>query len=112
VLSSLDGKYQLVVASGTPIELLDYLIEEIKPYFAHIFSSVSHYQRIKSPEFYLTICQEMGVRPGEVIHIGDNWQFDFLNAKQVGINAFHLDRSGSNHEALTDLTQLKPNLLA
>ncbi len=111
VLSALDGKYQLVVASGTPIELLDYLLREIQPYFIRIFSSISHYQQTKSPEFFLAICQEMSVAPNQVVHVGDNWQYDFLNAKQVGINAFHLDRSGSNHDALTDLTQIKPNLL-
>jgi putative hydrolase of the HAD superfamily len=55
----------------------------------------------------------MGVEPGQVIHVGDNWQFDFLNARQAGLNAFYIDRSGGNHqESLADLTQLKQFLMA
>jgi putative hydrolase of the HAD superfamily len=54
----------------------------------------------------------MGVAPNQVIHIGDNWQFDVLNAREAGLNAFYLDRSGANHqESLNDLTQLKDILI-
>jgi FMN phosphatase YigB (HAD superfamily) len=112
VLSSLVSEYKLIVASGTPLELLHCLLRDIKPYFARIFSSISHYKQVKSPDFYLRICEEMGVKPGQVIHVGDNWQFDFLNARQAGINAFHIDRSGRDHqESLSDLTQLKRLLI-
>lgn len=108
VLSSLANEYKLIVASGTPLELLHCLLRDIKPYFVRIFSSISHYRQVKSPDFYRSICEEMGVRPSQVIHVGDNWQFDFLNARQAGINALHLDRSGKNHEeSLSNLTQLK-----
>ena len=112
VLSSLASEYKLIVASGTPLELLHCLLRDIKPYFVRIFSSVSHYRQLKSPDFYLRICEEMGVKPSQVIHVGDNWQFDFLNARQAGINALYLDRSGRNHqESLSDLTQLKSLLI-
>jgi FMN phosphatase YigB (HAD superfamily) len=108
VLSSLAGEYKLIVASGTPLELLLCLLRDIKPYFVRIFSSISHYRQVKSPDFYLRICEEMSVKPNQVIHVGDNWQFDLVNARQAGINAFHIDRSGRNHqESLSDLTQLK-----
>jgi FMN phosphatase YigB (HAD superfamily) len=112
VLSSLASEYKLIVASGTPVELLYRLLQDIKPYFARIFSSISHYKQVKSPDFYLKMCEEMGVKPSQVIHVGDNWQFDFLNARQAGINAFYIDRSGRNHqESLSDLTQLKHLLI-
>jgi putative hydrolase of the HAD superfamily len=108
VLASLASEYKLIVASGTPLELLHCLLRDIKPYFVRIFSSISHYRQVKSPEFYLKVCEEMGVKPSQVIHVGDNWQFDLLNARQAGINALYLDRSGRNHEeSLSDLTQLK-----
>jgi putative hydrolase of the HAD superfamily len=108
VLSSLANEYKLIVTSGTPLELLHRLLRDIKPYFVRIFSSISNYRQVKSPDFYLSVCDEMGVKPSQVIHVGDNWQFDFLNARQAGINAFHVDRSGRNHqESLGDLTQLK-----
>jgi len=112
VLSSLATEYKLIVASGTPLELLHLLLRDIKPYFARIFSSISHYRQLKNPDFYLRICEEMDVKPSEVIHVGDNWQFDFVNAQESGINAFYIDRTGRNHqESLTDLTQLKRLLI-
>jgi len=108
VLSSLASEYKLIVTSGTPLELLYCLLQDIKPYFVRIFSSISHYRQVKSPDFYLRVCEEMGVKPSQVIHVGDNWQFDLVNARQAGINAFHIDRSGRNHqESLSDLIQLK-----
>src|SRR4030042_3530210 len=113
VLSSLLGKYKLVVASGTPLELLDYLLQDLRPYFVSIFSSISQYRQLKTPSFYLEMCRAMNVEPSEVIHVGDSWQFDLLNSEQVGIHAFYLDRSGKNHqESLSDLTQLKHLLLS
>jgi putative hydrolase of the HAD superfamily len=108
VLSSLAGEYRLIVASGTPLELLRCLLRDIKPYFVRVFSSISHYRQVKSPEFYSRMCEEMGVKPSQVIHVGDNWQFDFLNARQAGINSLHIDRSGTNHQqSLSNLTQLE-----
>ena len=108
VLSSLASEYKLIVASGTPLELLHCLLRDIKPYFVRIFSSTSHYRQLKNPDFYISICEEMSVKPSQVIHVGDNWQFDFLNARQAGINALYLDRSGRDHqESLSDLSQLK-----
>ena len=108
VLSSLASEYKLIISSGTPLELLHCLLRDIKPYFARIFSSVSHYRQLKNPDFYIKICEEMSVKPSRVIHVGDNWQFDFLNARQAGINALYLDRSGRDHqESLSDLSQLK-----
>jgi FMN phosphatase YigB (HAD superfamily) len=108
VLSSLADEYRLIVASGTPIELLHLLLRDVKGYFVRVFSSVSHYRGLKSPEFYLGVCEEMGVEPGRVVHVGDNLQFDFLNARKAGITAFYLDRSGKNNgEAIGDLTELR-----
>jgi len=110
VLSSLATQYELIVSSGTPEELLQPLLEGISSYFVRVFSSTSHYRQLKSPDFYLQVCRAMNVGPDELVHVGDNWQFDFLNSRKVGIRSFHLDRSGNNHESLTDLRQLKPYL--
>lgn len=108
VLSSLASKYRLIVASSTPQELLHFLLHDIEPYFVRVFSSVSHYGHLKDSDFYLGICGEMDVDPGQVMHVGDSWQFDVLNSRKAGIAGIHLDRSGSNHqESISDLTQLE-----
>jgi len=111
VLSSLEGRYKLIVASGTPLELLEPQLQGIKDYFARIFSSVSLCKQLKTPKFYAYVCELMKVNPGQIVHVGDNWQFDFVNSSQVGINAFHLDRVGNSQQgSLANLTELKSHL--
>lgn len=111
VLSSLAGRYKLIVCSGTPLELLQPLLEGISSYFWRVFSAPSHYRQLKTPGFYLWVCRQMKVRPSEVVHVGDRWESDFVNSRQAGLLAFYLDRSGNDHKSLTDLRQLERNLL-
>jgi HAD superfamily hydrolase (TIGR01549 family) len=108
VLSSLADRYTLVVASGTPLELLDFLLADVKSRFARVFSSISHFRQLKTPDFYLKLCAELGVSPGQVLHVGDSRQFDLCNARESGLHACYLDRSRRDHEeSLGDLTELE-----
>ncbi len=112
VLSSLSGRYRLTVASGSTREFLHHLLRDIEPYFTKVFSSVSDYKWLKTPDFYLKMCQALEVRPEQVVHVGDNWQFDFVAPSEIGIRAFYLDRKGqTNHQnSLASLTQLEVHL--
>jgi len=112
VLSSLAKVYPLIIATGTAGEFLPYLLSEIKGCFVRIFSSVSDYRQLKTSSFYLKICQEMSILPEEIAHVGDNWHFDFTMPREVGVNAFHLNRKGQpSLVSITDLRQLGPRLL-
>ena len=113
VLTSLSGRYKLVVASGSTRYFLRYLLRDIESYFASIFSSLTDYKRLKTPEFYLKMCQALGVKPSQVVHIGDNWQFDFVSPSEVGIKAFYLDRKRqiSNQNSVANLLQFKVQLI-
>jgi len=112
VLSSLSGRYQLAVASGSSREFLRHLLRDIEPYFTSVFSSISDYKRLKTPEFYRKMCQALGVQPEQVVHVGDNWQFDFVAPSEIGIRAFHLDRQRQSEEpnSLASLTHLEVHL--
>jgi len=112
VLPSLNQEYTLIVASSSTREFLPHLLDGVEGYFARVFSSVSDYGHTKSPAFYRKVCQEMGIFPYEMAHIGDSWQFDFLAPMEAGVEAFHLDRSGEvNHErSLKSLLELSPRL--
>lgn len=111
VLSSLARRYSLIVCSGTPTELLDPLLEGIRSYFFKVFSSTSHYRELKTPSFFGWVCHTVGAEPRELVHIGDSWQFDYENPKEVGIRAFHLDRSGLSNGSLASLRHLQDMLL-
>jgi putative hydrolase of the HAD superfamily len=114
VLKSLGEKYKLTAASGSPREFLHHLLRGIDSYLDEVFSSISDYQQLKTADFYHKLCRSLNVRPEEVVHIGDNWQFDFISAGEAGIHAFYLDRKSqdSHHpETFSTLTPLKRHLL-
>ena len=92
---------------------MPYLLDGIEGYFARIFSTVSDYGQIKTPEFYLEVCRQMGVSPREMAHVGDLWEQDYLAAKEAGLKAFHLDRRGERKEgsSLRSLADLETCLL-
>jgi len=112
VLASLSGRYKLVVASGSMQDFLKHLLQDIEPYFTRIFSSLTDYKQLKTSEFYLKMCQAMEVKPSHVVHVGDNWQFDFVAPKEIGIEAFYLDRKRqTNHQnSVASLLELKAHL--
>jgi FMN phosphatase YigB (HAD superfamily) len=114
VLSFLSSKYKLVVASGSTRDFLNHLLRDIEPYFTRVFSSLTDYKQLKTPEFYLNMCQAMGVQPEQVVHVGDNLQVDFVAPREVGIKAFYLDRKKQrdSSNALVSLIQLKAYLTA
>jgi putative hydrolase of the HAD superfamily len=112
VLESLGRRYHLTVTSGSPREFLDLLLVDIEGYFSDIFSSISDYGGLKNSRTYLQVCRDMGVEPGEVVHVGDNWDFDYIAAREAGIRAFFLDRSGEREgeDVVTDLGEFRARL--
>ncbi len=113
LLTSLNGRYILSVASGSPRDFLVHLLKDIEPHFAKVFSSVSDYKQLKTPGFYREMCQVLGVHPEQVVHVGDNWQFDVQAPTEIGIRALYLDRKGqpNNEHSLVSLAQLEQHLL-
>ena len=113
VLSSIATRYELVVASTVPLYLLSYLLGDIESYFTHVFSSISQYSQLKTAYFYRQICQVLDIEPTHIVHVGDNWNNDYLNPREVGMNAFYLDREGGRGgSCLRNLTQLETILLS
>jgi len=112
-LSSLSKNYTLIVISCSTRDFLPYLLDGIEGYFDRIFSTVSDYGQIKTPEFYLEVCRQMGIAPEEMAHVGDLWEQDFLAAKEAGLKAFHLDRKGERRDrrSLRSLGELEARLL-
>jgi len=111
-LSSLSKDYTLIVVSSSTREFLPYLLAGIEKYFAKIFSSVSDYGQVKTPELYLEVCRQIGIFPEEMAHIGDIWELDFLAANEAGIKAFHLDRGQERKDgrSLISLIDLEARL--
>ena len=96
VLERLSGKYPIVISSNTIREFLQVQLRRLPDVFGHVFSAPSDFGSVKDPEFYGRVSQTMGVEPGAMAHVGDSLEFDYEAARDLGMNAFHLDRSGKS----------------
>ncbi|MDY6966529.1 MAG: HAD family hydrolase [Halobacteriota archaeon] len=95
LLARLREEYDLVVGSNASREFLDIELRGFEEYFSHLFSSTSDFKQVKkTSEFYANVCETMGVRPEEIVHVGDHWQFDVLAPRELGMTAFYLNRDG------------------
>ncbi|MFQ6105660.1 MAG: HAD family hydrolase [Candidatus Hydrothermarchaeaceae archaeon] len=95
VLEKLSKKYELIVISNAPREILEFELSYLDEYFSRVFSSTSDYRKVrKTSDVYLNVTDELDIRPEEMIHVGDHWNFDYLAPRKAGIKTFFVDRSG------------------
>ncbi|MFH1821442.1 MAG: HAD family hydrolase [Methanobacteriota archaeon] len=115
-LERLHGKFKLIVITNGVRELAEVEVEEssFKGYFDRVFSATSDFGLVKKTgEFYLGVLKEIGASPAEVVHVGDNYAFDYLAPREAGIRAFYLDREGkhSGEFVVRDLREFSRRML-
>lgn len=94
VLASLSEKYELILISNACREFLEVETTSIKKFFTRMISCVSDFGEVKkTASFYARICTYLERDPQEIIHIGDNWMFDYVAPTKCGITSFYLDRT-------------------
>ena len=112
LLDRLRGRFPLVLTSNAGREFIDVEMEAtgLRKYFDRIFSATSDFGEVKKTMgFYQRICQILGARPQEIVHVGDHYEFDYLVPRSLGIHAFYLDRSGERKGdfVISDLRDLE-----
>jgi FMN phosphatase YigB (HAD superfamily) len=113
VLENLSLKYDLIVASGIPRNIVEIIIGDFRHYFKHVFSPVSDLKEAeKTPRFYRMICENSGIKPSVMVHVGNDWNSDFVIPRKVGIKCFLLDRTEekSGKFVIKDLRELEEKL--
>jgi len=116
VLDELHRRFKLIVITNGARELVEVETEQagLNDYIDRMFSATSDFGLVKkTSEFYLDILKEVGVSTAEVVHVGDNWVFDYLAPREAGIRAFFLDRDGkqSGESVVRDLKEFSRQLL-
>ncbi|MBO3799622.1 MAG: HAD family hydrolase [Candidatus Brockarchaeota archaeon] len=93
VIAELSSNHSLIVSSNLPMLLLETVLDDFKKYFLKVFSSVSTYSLPrKTAEFYVKVCSDAGFKPREILHVGDNFIYDFLIPRFVGIKSLIIKR--------------------
>jgi HAD superfamily hydrolase (TIGR01549 family) len=116
ILDGLKGRFPIILTSNAGREFIDVEMEAtgLGRYFDRIFSATSDFGEVKKTAgFYQRICQILGTRPQEMVHVGDHYEFDYLVPRSLGIHAFYLDRSGEKNGdfVLRNLRKLEEILL-
>jgi FMN phosphatase YigB (HAD superfamily) len=115
LLDRLKDKFPLILTSNAGREFIDVEMEAtgLGRYFYRIFSATSDFQEVKkTPCFYQRVCDILKVRPEELVHVGDHYEFDYLIPRTLGIRSYYLDRSGrqKGDGVLWDLRDLDKKL--
>jgi len=100
--------HSMVINSNAPRDILEIELEPISHYFEHIFSAPTDFNRVKiDSEYYSDICFFLGIRPEEMLHVGDRWIDDVISPGLAGVSTVYLDRerTGKSQEAVSDLNE-------
>ncbi|MHA1835881.1 MAG: HAD family hydrolase [Candidatus Odinarchaeia archaeon] len=114
VLKELNKKYTLIIISNASLPFLKRTTEKIKHYFKKIISTTSEFKQIKAnPEVYLKICNQLNIKPQELVHIGDHEQQDFQIPAKIGVKTFLIKRDGGKKgkKIVKNLTEFKLKIL-
>lgn len=96
-LDRLKARFPLILTSNAGREFIEIETRAtgLDQYFDRIFSATSDFGVVKkTAEFYQHVCHLLKVAPQEIVHVGDHHEFDYLVPQRLGIQAYHLDRSG------------------
>ncbi len=113
VLESLRERFDLIVISNSHRLFLDVTSEPLDDYFKRKFSTISDFGMMKDTASYRRVCEEMGIKPCEMVHVGDSLELDYVRARRAGVRAFYLDRDRKKlgRRFIPDLRELSRRLL-
>ncbi|MFA5247263.1 MAG: HAD family hydrolase [Candidatus Micrarchaeia archaeon] len=86
---------RMVVFSNTPKMFLDIKkkVDGLEGFFERTISVYSDYEKIKSNEgVFVRLASELGVKPCEILHVGDSYRLDYEPALREGCDALFLER--------------------
>jgi len=96
LINRLSKKYVLIVSSAAMKQFIKIELQTAKlvHYFSNFFSATSDTQTVKkNPFFYQMIIKKLNCKPTDIVHVGDDKQFDYFSPKKIGLHAFYLDRT-------------------
>jgi len=72
------------------------MVLEVTCYLNPIFISENEGIEKPAPEMFMRACNQVGVKPEETLHIGDELEADYNGASAVGLKVLLLRRLGSD----------------
>lgn len=96
-LERLGKEHRLVVVTQAtrPIIELKFAASGLGKYFERSFSTPSDFSTFhKNGAVYKRVAAKLGVRPRDIVHIGDHMHYDYHFPRKAGVHAYFLNRAG------------------
>jgi HAD superfamily hydrolase (TIGR01549 family) len=113
VLEDLGKNHKLIVSSNSSREFLKFELEKLQKYFYRVYSVTSDFHQVKKTnQVYRKIGNLLGIKPSEMVHVGDLLEDDFNAPRKAGVFAYHLDRTAekSNEFIVKDLEEFRARI--
>lgn len=105
-----DVNLPIGILSNFNVSLNEKLTHFFGPIFTDVFVSETIGMSKPSIEFYQYALKKIGLKPNEIIYVGDSFKLDYNPAIELGITTFIIDRDGFYPESanvIRSLHQLK-----
>lgn len=111
VLPKLMEKHLVLIGSNTDNDVLESVMQRNQVTVHKVYTSENLRCYKLNPDFYTQILADNGLRPEEVLFVGDSISDDVLGPKALGIKTAWLDREGlggdfGQDKRITDLREL------
>lgn len=113
VLRELAKSFTIIACSNAAREFLEVSLLDLCGYFNHTFSSTTDFEAVrKNGDFYYHVCEMLGVKAEEVVHVGDHRKFDYEAPLAFGMQAYYLDREGKEEgdHVVSNLKEFKDKI--
>jgi putative hydrolase of the HAD superfamily len=90
LLPYLSKKYLLAVATNAGCSNTEAMVSalqrvEIADYFSRFWSSIDLGVAKPDPRFFLSICNQLGIEPGQCVMVGNSYEKDIVGACRAGL---------------------------
>jgi len=113
VLDELSKKFKLVIISNAERKFLDAKIKvnHLGGFFAKTYSAASDFnKKKKDAEIFQQVLKDFKIKPDELIHIGDDEEYDVKEPAKIGVKAYLLCRKGDKKADFCDLEEFKQHV--
>lgn len=89
--------FRLIVITCMPRIFLKEKIHRFDSFFEKVFSTISDFKKVKSPDVYRHIAGEILTEPASILHVGDHPMLDYEFSRQAGYRSILIEREGKSH---------------
>lgn len=104
IVKSVHAEAKTAIISSTIKEIIHIELGRNKRHFDCIYASIDDFGIAGKPKgFYTKISKSMGVKPKDILHIGNNIETDVKNAKAAGFHTFFFDKKRPRRKVTEEL---------